>query len=382
MDRKYKLSLAVAVLSCAMVGCSTNKTKKVEVKPNPLPKIAQGLGLSQVFSQSVSATNAQDPLRLRIDSDNQTLFILDPKGKVSAFRGKQKVWESSVGKHGLSSGVEAAEGVVVVGNKKGEVFALDQATGEVKWTAQLSGAVISPALILSGRAIVIANDGISYGLDIVSGKQVWTYKLPSEQLSLRGQAAPVPIDERTVLLASSNAFIYAVDSISGVLRMQLRVAISDGRSDIQRIIDIDGEPAVVGKYVVTTSYQGQVTMVDLALQRVIWSQDASSITRPEISARQVFVTQSDGKITSYDLVTGQKIWENDQLLNRKLSNPVILGQNLVVGDLDGVLHLIDPSSGTLVGRAKTSGEVRTLRVMDNQLYAATSKGALSVWQNR
>ena len=39
----------------------------------------------------------------------------------------------------------------------------------------------------------------------------------------------------------------------------------------------------------------------------------------------------------------------------------MLGTDLVVGDLDGVLHLIDPSTGQIVGRSKTSGEVRTLQ---------------------
>ena len=383
MDRKYKISFALVVLSSAMMGCSIlNKTKSEEVKPNPLPKITQSVTLAQVFSQSVSSTSKEDPLRLRMDSNNGTFFALDPKGKVIAYQGKQKIWEKEVSKKGLTSGVEAAEGLVIVGNQKGQLFALDQATGEQKWTAQLSGALISTALIQSGRVIAVANDGTAYGFDAENGQQVWTYKLPIEQLSLRGQASPVPLDARTVLLASSNAYIYAIDSVSGILRMQLRVAVSEGRSDIQRLIDIDGDPAVAGQFVVTTSYQGQVTVTDLASQRVIWSQDASSITRPEISARQVFVSQADGKIVSYDLISGQKLWENEQLLNRNLSNPVILGQYLIVGDLDGVLHLIDPSSGTIVGRAKSSGDVRSLRVIDNQLFVVTRSGALSVWQNR
>jgi outer membrane protein assembly factor BamB len=94
------------------------------------------------------------------------------------------------------------------------------------------------------------------------------------------------------------------------------------------------------------------------------------------------VAQADGKITAYSLTAGEQLWQNDSLLNRQLSNPVILGQDLVVGDLDGVLHLIDPTTGQLIGRSKTSGEVRTLRVIDNQLYVATRKGALSIWQNR
>ena len=157
---------------------------------------------------------------------------------------------------------------------------------------------------------------------------------------------------------------------------------SEGRSDIQRLIDIDGEPTVMGQFVVTTSYQGQVTVLDLNSQQVVWSEDASSNQRPEVKGNGVFVAQTDGKITAYEITTGNKLWENDQLLNRKLSNPVMLDNDLVVGDLDGVLHLIDPATGEIVGRSKTSGEVRTLRVIDNQLYVGTRKGAMSVWQNR
>ena len=383
MDRKYKLSVAVAVLSCAMSGCSfLNKSKVEEVKPNPLPRLTQSTDLALVGSFKVSATDEADPLRLRMKSDQGNLFFLDPKGTVSAYQGKQRLWEKQVSKTGLTSGVEAAEGVVVVGNKKGQLFVLDGATGAEKWTAQLSGALISTALVHAGRVVVVANDGTVFGYELESGQQVWTYKLPNEQLSLRGQASPVPVDPRTVVIASANAYIYAIDAVTGTLRMQRPVAVSDGRSDIQRLIDVDGDPVAAGQFLVTTSYQGQVTVTDMASQRVVWSQDSSSLTRPEVSGRQVFVAQADGKIVSYDLLNGTKLWENEQLLNRNLSNPVLLGDHLVVGDLDGVLHLIDPTSGALVGRSKSTGEVRWLRVLDNQLYAVTRKGALSIWQNR
>ena len=383
MDTKYKITIVAAVLSCTMSGCAfLNKNKVEEAKPNPLPKYTQSSDLVAVASYKVSATDVEDPLRLKIASDQGVVYLLDPKGSVIAYQGKQRLWEKQISKDGLSSGVEAANGIVVVGNKKGELFVLDQATGDQKWTAKLSGALISSALIQAGRVIVIANDGTVFGFDEKTGQQVWTYRLPSEQLSLRGQASPVALDSRTVLIASSNAYIYAIDSLSGTLRMQRRVAVSDGRSDIQRLIDIDGEPTVAGQFVVTTSYQGQLTVLDLSSQRVAWSEDSSSLTRPEVSARQVFVAQADGKVKSYDLITGQVIWENEQLLNRNLSNPVILGQNLIVGDLDGVLHLMDPSTGSLIGRAKSAGEVRSLRVIDNQLYAVTRTGALSIWQNR
>ena len=380
MQNKLKLPLAIAVASALLLGCSSNKVK--EAKPNPLPKIQQQQGLNLVFSQSVSSTNAAEALRLQLDTDNGMIFAIDPDGQVSAYKGKEQLWKSKITKQELTAGVEAAEGIVVVGNRKGQLFALDQATGEQKWTTQLSGAILSPSLIQSGRVITIANDGTVFAHDAVTGQQVWAYKLPNVQFSLRGQPAPVRLDDRTILVASANAYVYGLDVISGVPRFQRRVAISEGRSDIQRLIDIVGDPVVAGQYLVTISFQGQVTVTDLATQRVVWSEDASSTNRPEVSGDKVFVSTVDGKLNAYSLSTGQLAWQNEELLNRQLSNPVMLGQSLVVGDMDGVIHLLDPASGKLVGRAKTSGEVQSLRVIDNQLYVATRKGALSIWQNR
>ncbi len=380
MQNKLKLPLAIAIASALLIGCSTNKVK--EVKPNPLPKITQQQGLNLVFSQSVSSTNAAEVLRLQLDTDNGVIFAIDPDGQVSAYKAKQRLWKSKVTKQELTAGVEAGEGIVIIGNRKGELFALDQATGSQKWSAKLSGAILSPSLIQSGRVITIANDGTVFAHDTVTGQQVWAYKLPNVQFSLRGQPAPVRLDERTVVVASANAYVYALDVISGVPRFQRRVAVSDGRSDIQRLIDVVGDPVVAGQYLVTTSFQGQVTTTDLTTQRVVWSEDASSTNSAEVSGDKVFVSTADGKLKAYNLATGELLWQNEELLNRQLSNPVMLGQNLVVGDLDGVIHLIDPNTGKLIGRAKTSGEVRSLRVIDNQLYVATRKGALSIWQNR
>jgi outer membrane protein assembly factor BamB len=380
MQNKLKLPLAIAIASALLIGCSTNKVK--EVKPNPLPKITQQQGLNLVFSQSVSSTNAAEALRLQLDTDNGVIFAIDPDGQVSAYKAKQRLWKSKVTKQELTAGVEAGEGIVIIGNRKGELFALDQATGSQKWSAKLSGAILSPSLIQSGRVITIANDGTVFAHDAVTGQQVWAYKLPNVQFSLRGQPAPVRLDERTVVVASANAYVYALDVISGVPRFQRRVAVSDGRSDIQRLIDVVGDPVVAGQYLVTTSFQGQVTTTDLTTQRVVWSEDASSTNSAEVSGDKVFVSTADGKLKAYNLATGELLWQNEELLNRQLSNPVMLGQNLVVGDLDGVIHLIDPNTGKLIGRAKTSGEVRSLRVIDNQLYVATRKGALSIWQNR
>ncbi|MEB3753598.1 outer membrane protein assembly factor BamB [Acinetobacter sp. MD2(2019)] len=382
MDKKFTLPFALTIVAAALVGCSSNKVKEENTKPNALPKLVQSKQLVPVFSQSVTASNKNDDLNLQIAADQGVLFIADPKGIVEAYKGKQRLWSTKVSKdEGLSAGVEAADGVVIVGNQKGQLIALDQTSGQVKWTAQLSGSIITASHIQAGRVITVSNDGNVYAHDENSGQQLWTYRLPNVPLSLRGQAAPVQLDPNNVLIATANSYVYGIDVISGVPRLQRRVAVAEGRSDVQRLNSVS-TPVMMGQFMVTTSYQGQVTVTDLQQQQVVWSDDVSSRQRPEVTQSKVFVSTDDGKVIAYDLMSGQKLWENDQLLRRNLSNPVLLGSDLVVGDFDGVLSLIDPNTGNLIGRSNTKGQVSSLRVIDNQLYVSTQKGALSVWQNR
>mgnify|MGYP003476992984 FL=1 len=382
MKMNYKAPLALGLLSLALVGCSNKAIKVAEQKPSPLPKISASSSLVAVANYSVAATNAVDPLRLQLGLAQGQVFAADPKGEVTAYQGKQRIWQSKISKAGISAGAVAGEGIVVVANKKGQLFALDQATGQTKWQSQLSSAVLAPSLIQAGRVITLANDGTVFAHDISTGQQIWTYNLPKVDFSMRGTAAPVAVDPRTVLVAWANSYVYVIDTVTGIPQLQRRVSINDGRSDIQRLNDIDGEPVVAGRYLISTSYQGQLTAMDLASQQVIWSEDASSLRSPVIFDNKVFVAQSGGQLTAYDITTGQQLWQNEQLLNRRLSNPAVLGNQLVVGDLDGVLHLVDPNSGNLIGRAKTSGEVRSLRSVDQQLYVSSQKGTYSIWQNR
>lgn len=78
-----------------------------------------------------------------------------------------------------------------------------------KWVAQLTGAILAPSLIQAGRVVTVSNDGTVYAHNAETGQLVWTYNLPNVQFSLRGMAAPVALDSRTVLIASANAYVYA-----------------------------------------------------------------------------------------------------------------------------------------------------------------------------
>lgn len=380
MKNIFKIPFAVTVLSLAFVGCA-GKNKVETPKPSSLPKIEISQSLSQVFGNSGASIPKYEFAHYQLDRYDGLFYTASPDGDVEAYDGKQRVWKQRPVK-ALSTGIAVADGVAVVGTRKGQLIALDAKNGATLWQQQLSGALLSPSLIHKNRIITVTNDGTVFAHDVTSGQMLWTFNLPHTALSVRGYAEPTIIDDRTIAVSTANAYVYALDVITGVPRWQRRVAVSEGRGDLNRLVDIDGRPVVINDKMVTVSYQGQVTVVDLATQKVIWSESASSLNSPSSDGQRVFVATTEGRLVSYDLYTGQKNWENDQLLHRGLSNPVVLDSKVIVGDYAGVLHIVDPLTGELVGRAKTNGDVRNLRVEDNLLYVSTTKGNFSVWQNR
>ena len=376
-------TFAISSLTLALTGCSTVQKlfKSDDVKPNALPNVQVSQHLQNLYNASTKATPKTDPLRFQMVRSDNVYFIAGSDGEVSANQNGRKLWNVRPSKS-LSSGITVADGVAVVGNPQGQLFGLDRKTGATLWQKQLGGSILAPSAIVQQRVISVANDGTVYAHDATSGQRLWTFDLPNVSFSVRGYAQPIVIDSRTVVVATANGYVYALDSITGVPLWQQRVAVESGRGDMARLIDIDGQPQVIDGKLITVSYQGQVTVMDIASQKVQWSQDASSLNSAAVDSNAVYVATTDGHVKAYALDDGHALWDNDQLLNRHLSNPARIGDDLVVGDYEGVLHLIDPTNGHLVGREKTRGAVRTLRVEDNQLWVSTTTGQYSVWQAR
>lgn len=364
-----------------LTGCDTLRSlkKAPEVKPNPLPQIQVTQQLRLLYTTKTAALPKFDELRLQLAQADGIFYSVSPDGNVTALQGNQKRWQVRLGKH-LTSGVSVGNGVVAVGDHKGHLYALDAKTGATLWQKSLTGSLLTPALVLQDRVVSVTNDGTVYANDSRNGQVLWTYTLPNVSFSMRGYAQPLLLNGRTVIVATANGYVYAIDSITGIPEWQKRVAVGSGRGDLARVVDIDGQPQVVNNQLVTVSYQGQVTVMDLNSQAIVWSQDASSLNSPAADEQAVYVASTNGQLKAFAMSSGQPLWENDQLSNRQLSNPVLIGGLIIVGDADGFLHLIRAQDGKFVGREKVNGAVRTLRVDNKQLWVSTLSGQYSVWQ--
>ena len=102
-------------------------------------------------------------------------------------------------------------------------------------------------------------------------------------------------------------------------------------------------------------------------------------TRVEGSIRFAGGLRIDGEVVAFDRFTGDQLWKNDDLKYRGLTNPVTIGQHIAVGDKQGVIHVLN-ASGQIISRVSTKGELTSLSVVNNRLYAQSTDGIVSIYQ--
>ena len=379
--------MPVAVLAIAattLVGC--NRGIKPEVhEPVKLVALSQSMQLLQpVFSTEAGSSRAskKDPLDLQVGYDNGQMVTASRAGEVTGYNAQgQRLWEVNVDE-AITGGVavDAFSQTAVVSTRSGRVLAFDSTTGEQRWAQQLSGSVLTPALIHNNRVILSANDGFLHGLSLQSGKSIWKFATQVPAISVRGSAAPTLLDDQTALLATADGRLHALTVDNGLPLWSRRVGVGSGSSEIERMSDVDGTPIVDNNQLFAVSYSGQLLGIDMSSRQVIFVNELASLKSVAVNPRQVIGTSLDGKVVAYDRQTGQVLWENDALMYRELTNPVMVNGYIAVGDLDGVVHLFDPTNGNIVSRVNTKGALSSLQVVDNRLLTQSSSGQVSVWQ--
>jgi outer membrane protein assembly factor BamB len=149
-----------------------------------------------------------------------------------------------------------------------------------------------------------------------------------------------------------------------------------GRTELDRLNDIDAPVMVVGDEVFVTGYQGRAAMLALDSGQIWWTREVSSYRGVDVDAEHMYVSSSQGEVLAITRRTGQPVWANPVLKLRSLSAPVVVGEYVVVADLEGYVHWFDRATGDLAGRIKSGGDRVTnapLAVAD-LVYVITDKG--------
>lgn len=374
----------LALMTSAVVGCDRG-IKPVVNDPVKLMQIAQPISVLQpVFNVDVGnkKARAKDPLSLQVGYDNDQIVTAARGGDLTGFNDAgQRLWSLNV-EDQIVGGV-ALDGfsqTAIISTRSGLIMAFDSTTGAKRWQQQLSGTVLTTALVTNNRVILSANDGFLHGLSLQNGQSVWQFATQVPDISVRGTATPTLLDDKTALLATADGRLHAIVTDSGLPLWSRRVGVGTGSSEVERMSDVDGMPIVDSDELFAISYSGQMIGIDLASRQVKFVNELASLKSLAVNDQQVIATSLAGKVIAYDRSNGQMLWENDELGYRELTNPVMIGNYIAVGDLDGVVHLMDPASGNIVSRVQTKGALHTLQVVGSRLLTQSNSGQVAIWQ--
>ena len=302
------------------------------------------------------------------DFSSQNLFFSDITGNVVSINSETGIenWSSKL--NFLASGTAAGFGIVIVSDIEGNVIALNQNDGSQLWTSNVKGEVLTKAAIDAKIVVVKTGSGGLIGLEKETGNIQWSYRSKLPLLTVRGNSSPIIVEDR-IYASFDNGRLAVFEIDSGFPIWDGAISYVSGVSELENLIDSDSDPVVDGGLVYTTNYQGNLNIFDVAQKRSVWSYETSSFYSPIITRGMLMVIEADSQIKSFSLKTLEESWINDDYLNRSLSNAVTYKGNIVTGDYEGYLHIIDPLNGKTIGRKKISrNPIKTIYSRSDSLY--------------
>jgi outer membrane protein assembly factor BamB len=190
------------------------------------------------------------------------------------------------------------------------------------------------------------------------------------------------IAQGAVVAGFDNGRVVAVDVATGDVQWDTAVAASAGRTELERLVDIDAPVRVVGDDVFVTGFQGRVAMLARDSGQIWWARDFSSYRGFNVEGPTIFASSSEGVVVAMRKSDGNVSWEQAALRQRALTAPTIDGNALLIGDYEGYVHWLSAADGSILARTKTDGERITNAplVADGRVYVQTDGGTVIAYK--
>ena len=386
MQQVYRWLLA-ATLLLSLGACSTIEgwfevDDDDPKAPAELVDFKQTVKIKELWSHGVGNGQGDGFYRIQPVVKGDVIYAAAANGDLEAFdrHSGKSPWDVELDTR-LSGGVGAYGDALFLGTSDGQVLKVDADSGEQLWITELNGEVLSPPQ--SNGRVVLAHtlDGKLQGLDFSSGELLWTYDSNVPVLTLRGSSSPL-VRDSVAYVGFASGRVLAFDAATGGIVWEIRVAIPQGRSEIERVVDIDGTMDMVGSELYVASYQGRIMAIDAANGRKLWQHNVSSFSGVSQGFGNVYVADEDGSVIAYQRSGQGERWTQTALAYRNLSRPTPVSSYLAVGDFEGYVHVMSQVDGELVGRVRADSDgVRADMVsVDNVLYVYGNSGDLIAYE--
>jgi len=343
-----------------------------EFEPNIVWSIDTGAG-SEDDQYSDLAAWVQGEMIISVDYEGETRSYNNQTGR--------QLWQTELDVP-VVSGAGGGDGYIFVGTQEGQLIALNETDGKVEWTTQLSSEVLSPAKAANGIAVVRTADGRLTGLSVTEGVKLWSYQRSVPLLSLRGASEPVITGDK-VIAGYANGKLVALSLVDGGVIWEKSVAIPKGRTQLARIVDIDSAPVIVEDRVYVVAYNGRVAALSLDDGNIEWYREFSSRSGLDVDIDDaVYISDDSDYVWALQDGTGDALWRQTRLIRRKVTAPVIVGNHVIVGDLEGYVHWISRDDGRFVARTRVADQaIRSKPVVkDDLVFVTASDGTLTAFR--
>jgi outer membrane protein assembly factor BamB len=344
-------ALAAALVGALLAGCSSFSGPSGP-KPAELVPLPKGAAVRQVWS---ARAGDADGFVFEPALADGAVYAAGRAGTVirlDAASGKE-TWRVSA-EMKLSAGVGTDGRLVAVANDEGVVAALDAETGKLRWKARVSSEVLAAPAVGGGLVVVRSLDNRVFAFDAEDGKRRWVYQRAPASLIVRVPSGVV-LGEDSAYAAFRAGKLAAIALANGGQRWEATVALPKGATELERVTDVVGEPALAGREVCAAAYQGRVACFEASSGRPLWTRDVSSLTGVSLDPRYAFVADENGAVQALDRASGRSVWKQDKLAHRDLTLPVPVGDLVAVADFEGYVHFLARETGAFVARYGTRG---------------------------
>lgn len=348
MLTRYRHILGLSATLLAVAGCGSSGPV---VTPAELVEFKPLASLKVLWQGNVAAAgkNTYFP-----QVSGNVVYAVGEDGAVTGFdlsSGRSQV-QIEAGER-VTGGVGVGGGLVLLGTRKGEVLAFDT-TGKALWKSQLSSEVLARPEAEDGIVVARTADGRIYGLDAATGKSKWLFQQRMPSLSVRSNTGVV-VRRGGVFAGFPGGRLVALALPNGNIGWEGVVALPRGTTELERVADVTSLPVIDFPRICAVAFQGRVACFDVQRGSLLWARDASSLAGITLDARYLYYTDDRGAVLALDKTNGASIWRQDKLADRRVSAPLALGRYVVVGDLEGYVHLLSAEDGSFAARIATDG---------------------------
>jgi outer membrane protein assembly factor BamB len=375
-------------LSGMLAGCGTvrgwfsDDKAASPTEPNALVEITPSLGITTLWSQRVGGGEEDLGIRQGPVVDGGRVYAAAVGGGVRALdlQTGAVAWryDSDIR---LGGGPGVGDGLVVVGGLDGEVIALDASSGAEKWRAKVGNEVIAAPAIGQGRVLVRSNDGRVTAFDAATGERRWFWNHDLPSLSVRGNDAP-SLGPGVVFVGNDDGTVVMLSADDGRPLWDVPVAQPEGRTELDRMADVDGTPVLEGGTVFATSYKRRTVAIDGPNGRPVWVAEHGGSGRPAVGPDRVVVAEPNGSVFGLDKQSGAALWQQPALARRGVTGAAVVGEHAVVADFEGYVHLLRLDNGDFAARTRAGrSAVRAAPVVaDGIVLVQNVEGGLTAFR--